>query len=151
MAERGCADPRRPAQRAAMVACAAAVGFRSRARQHQGLFPPADRTHRILESEPPLKAKGRGKRFSYPHPIGCSQTISGLNDDLGRGAARYGEPVAHARCDVAIIFGVRAIRRRRHDWRATIGLFTNGDIERHFTEEWNAEPLRFAPRATMTE
>jgi NUDIX domain len=58
-------------------------------------------------------------RLISDHPRGAKPALR-LDDDFGRRAACGGKAIAHPRRDVPIIFGMRAIRSRRHDRRSAI-------------------------------
>ena len=68
-----------------------------------------------------------------PRPISHAESSS-LDDDLRRGSACRGKPVAHAHGDVAVILRKRIVCRRRDHRRSGIGFLADGDIERHFAE-----------------
>ncbi len=107
---------------------------------------------RVMKTPRPISACARRTRYDWNSVAGSDPAgHSCLDDDLGSGAACPGKAVAHADRDLPIIFGMHAVRRRRHHRRSAIGFFTNRDVERHFPEKRNAEPLGFAPRTAMPE
>src|SRR5580693_5599628 len=53
--------------------------------------------------------------------------------------------------DLAINFGVRAVRLSGHYRQAGIRFLPDGHVQRHFTEKWHTLALGFLARATVSE
>src|SRR5258708_30667256 len=79
--------------------------------------------------------------------------VLSLDHDLRRGAAGAGtlELIAYPGGDVAIDFRMRTIGLGRDHGKPGIGLFADGHVQRHLTEERHPEPLGLVPRPAMTE